>query len=538
MAVIDVHELPHGSAIETDTCIVGAGAAGLTLAGALQPKNRDICVLEAGAFEPDEKTQSLYDLDCVGYPVRDNYMARARYYGGSCNLWAGRAMKLARSDVEGRSWLGDRGDAWPVSYDEISRYYDRAAGLLRLPGDPDGACRGRISGDERALVESSGFVPNLAIWAKKPMRFGKACQRLFRSRNVNLYINANASEICLDAAGHRVDSIVARSLAGNEIRVRARTFVLASGGLENARLMLASRNVHPDGVGNQHDLVGRYYMDHPRAVFGRVRLHRPVALPTVLGTPLADGKIQLGLGLAEDEQRERGVVNSYLSLEPELSDIAEARYRSSISILKVLLRRGHAGGRLDWSAMRLGNIKDLIYLLTPKEILPHPVYRALFLLKRRLSGGLTRGPLTIINYCEQLPDRESRAYLGEDRDRLGMRRLVLDWRIGSEVPDSIIQLHKVLDEQLRRSNLGVVETDTDELSGVRFTDASHHMGTTRMNSDPKQGVVNADCRVHGVANFYVTGSSVFPTCGNANPTWTIVALALRLADHLNSPGRA
>ena len=538
MAVIDVHELPHGSAIETDICIVGAGAAGLTLAGALGPTNRDVCVLEAGDFKPDEETQSLYDLDCVGYPVRENYMARARYYGGSCNLWAGRAMKLARSDVDGRAWLGEAAGAWPVRYDELDRYYDLAAKVLRLPGDPDGACRGRISGDERSLVENDGFVPNLAIWAKRPMRFGKTYRRLFRDGNFRLYVNANASEIRLDEGGDRVDAIVARSLAGNEITLRARRFVLASGGLENARLMLASTNVHPNGVGNQQDLVGRYYMDHPRAVFGRVRLNRPVALPTVLGTPLPDGKIQLGLGLAPDEQRERGVVNSYLSLEPELSDIAEARYRSSISILKVLLRRGHAGGRLDWSAMRLGNIKDLIYLLTPKEILPHPVYRALFLLKRRLSGGLSRGPLTIINYCEQLPDRSSRAYLGAEQDRLGMNKLVLDWRIGSEVRESIVELHKVLDRQLRRSGAGVVETAPQDSAELDFTDASHHMGTTRMSSDPKLGVVDADCRVHGVANLYVSGSSVFPTCGNANPTWTIVALALRLADHLKASGEA
>jgi choline dehydrogenase-like flavoprotein len=538
MAVIDVHELPHGSAIDTDICIVGAGAAALTLAGALGPTNRDVCVLEAGDLKPDEDTQSLCDLDCAGYPVRENYMARARYYGGSCNLWAGRAMKLARSDIEGRPWLGERGTAWPVNYDELDRYYDLAAKVLRLPEDPDGACRGRISGDERDLVENSGFVPNLAIWAKKPMRFGKTYRRLFRDSNFRLYVNANASEIRLDQGGDKVDAIVARSLTGNEITLRARTFVLASGGLENARLMLVSRNIHPDGVGNQHDLVGRYYMDHPRAVFGRVRLNRPVALPTVLGTPLADGKIQLGLGLAEDEQRKRGVVNSYLSLEPELSDIAEARYRSSISILKVLLRRGHAGGRLDWSAMRLGNIKDLIYLLTPKEILPHPVYRALFLMKRRLSRGLSHGPLTIINYCEQLPDSQSRAYLGEVRDRLGMNKLVLDWRIGSEVQESIVELHKVLDKQLRRSGAGVVETAREDSAGVDFTDASHHMGTTRMSTDPKQGVVDADCRVHGVANLYVTGSSVFPMCGNANPTWTIVALALRLADHLKASGGA
>jgi hypothetical protein len=281
------------------------------------------------------------------------------------------------------------------------------------------------------------------------MRFGRTYRHLFRGDRYRLCLNANATEILLDPDGRSVESIVMKNLSGTEINVRARTFVLAAGGLENARLLLASQRVSSGGVGNDRDLVGRYYMDHPRSVYGRIRLDRPVDLTTVLGIPLRDGKVQLGLGLSEDAQRRFGVVNSYVSLEPEMSTVTEAQYRTSISVMKVLLRRGHAGGRLDWSAMRLGDIKDLIYMLTPKEILPHSVYRALILLKRRLSGNLSRGALTIVNYCEQLPDKESRVVLGTERDQLGMNRLALDWRVGSEVHDSIFHLHKALDKRLR-----------------------------------------------------------------------------------------
>jgi len=340
MAIIDARKLPHGFAVDTDICIVGAGAAGLTLAGALQSAGREVCVLEAGEFTPDEKTQELYDLDCAGYPVRENYMARARYYGGTCNLWAGRAMKLAHTDVGERSWLGDPGSAWPMSYAELDRYYDLAAKVLRLPHDPQTACSDRMSEDEKAMLGGDAFLANIALWAKKPMRFGRSYRRLFRNKKFKLCLNANVTEIMLDDNGQRVESIVARSLTGTELTVRAQTYVLAAGGLENARLLLVSQRTHESGVGNHNDLVGRYYMDHPRAVFGRVRLHKPVALSTILGTPVADGKIQLGLGLSEETQRRFGVVNSYLSLEPQLSNVAEARYRTSISVAKVLLRRG------------------------------------------------------------------------------------------------------------------------------------------------------------------------------------------------------
>jgi choline dehydrogenase-like flavoprotein len=532
MAVIDARKLPHGSAIETDVCIVGAGAGGLTLAGALQSSGRDVCVIEAGGLKPDEETQALHDIDCIGYPVRENYMARARYYGGTCNLWAGRAMKLARSDIEERPWLGDRAPAWPISYSEMEGFYDSAAQVLRLPNVGAAMVDDRMSADEKTLVNGETVLPNAALWARKPMRFGRSYRHLFRSDRYRLCLNANATEILLDRDGRSVESIVMKNLTGTEINVRARTFVLASGGLENARLLLASQRVSSSGIGNDHDLVGRYYMDHPRSVYGRIRLDRPVDLTTVLGIPLRDGKVQLGLGLSEDAQRRFGVVNSYVSLEPEMSTVTEAQYRTSISVMKVLLRRGHAGGRLDWSAMRLGDIKDLIYMLTPKEILPHSVYRALILLKRRLSGNLSRGALTIVNYCEQLPDKESRVVLSTERDQLGMNKLALDWRVGSEVHDSIFHLHKALDKRLRESGMGVVETNPEDLDQVEFTDASHHMGTTRMSDNPNHGVVDSNCRVHGVANLYVTGSSVFPTCGNANPTWTIVALALRLGEHL------
>ena len=534
MTVLDTRKLPSGFSIDTDVCIVGTGAAGLTLAAALESGRRDICVLEAGGFGPDEDTQALHDVDSVGYPVRDNYMDRARYYGGTCNLWAGRAMKLARRDIEGRPWLGDAGAAWPISYAELERFYDDAGRLLRLPSDPLVNDRDGMSDDERAILECNSLVPNIAIWGRKPMRFGRAFRRLFRRDSCKLFLHANATEIVLDSSGRQVKSLLARSLDGNEIRIFARSFVLAAGGLENARLLLVSQGNHSGGVGNQNDLVGRFYMDHPRVVSGTVHLDRPVVLTTVLGTPVADGKIQLGIGLSEELQRREALVNSYVSLEPKLSNVAEERYRTSIGVMKVLLRRGHAGGRLDWSAMQLADIKDMIYLLTPKEILPHVFYRSYVAIKRQVFGKVTRGKLTIVNYCEQLPDRESRVYLSEERDRLSLHKLVLDWRVGAEVRRSIVKLHEALDEQLHRTGIGRLESTAEDADETTFTDASHHMGTTRMSDNPKSGVVDSDCRVHGVANLFVAGSSVFPSSGNANPTWAIVALVLRLAEHLEA----
>src|SRR5690606_38492257 len=163
------------------------------------------------------------------------------------------------------------------------------------------------------------------------------------------------------------------------------------------------------------------------------------------------------------------------------------------------------------------------YLLTPKELLPHPVYRALTLVRRGLERRTAGGSRVVVYFCEQPPDPESRVTLSRERDRLGMNRLVLHWRISPEVTRTVLRLQELLRVRLREAGIGEIESPDEE---VRFTDASHHMGTTRMSTSPRTGVVDPDCRVHGVANLFIAGSSVFPSAGHANPTLTIVALAL------------
>jgi choline dehydrogenase-like flavoprotein len=162
--------------------------------------------------------------------------------------------------------------------------------------------------------------------------------------------------------------------------------------------------------------------------------------------------------------------------------------------------------------------------------MPHAVYRVVRQLKERASAGVT--DLVVVNYCEQVPNPQSRVYLGDARDRLGMPRLVLDWKVGSQETAPLLRLHELLDSHLRRNGLGRLDYSAAQFSALRYTDASHHLGTTRMSADPREGVVDEHCRVHDVANLYIAGSGVFPTAGHANPTLTIVALALRLAAHL------
>lgn len=532
MSLIDARQLESGSELAAQVCIIGAGAAGLTLASSLEGSGIDVCLLESGGMQPESRTQALYDIESVGYPIRENFMSRARYYGGSCNLWAGRSMRFGPGDLEAREWISNSG--WPLDHAELARYYPGAARVLQLPdtGLFDAvAHEPSLTGDERRLYADDDVAPTVSLWARRPKRFGAAYRALLeRSQNVRLVLHCNAINIVLNEMGDRTQAVDAATLSGVRFRVRAENVVLASGGLENARLLLVSRDRNPRGIGNDRDLVGRYFMDHPRAVFGRVRLSPGARLPHLDGRPRRDGTVQLGLAFSPELQRREALLDHYATFEVEHSEYTARQYQSFIRTMKVLLRRGHAGSRWRPRGARPGDVSGLLYLLAPREIVPHWLYRTYWHM-RRLLPDREPGRRVVVYFCEQPPDPASRVTLSEKRDELGLQRLSLDWRVGPSIVDSVLRLQALLKERLEETGLGVLEEGGGE---PHFTDASHHMGTTRMSLDPSDGVVDPDGKVHGVRGLFVAGSSVFPSARNRNPTLTIVALALRLADHLKN----
>lgn len=536
MSFIDANEFPSESRIDTDICIVGAGAAGITIANELDGDSRSVCLIESGGYRPDEETQSLYNFENMGYPIRENFMSRARYFGGTCNLWAGRAMKLSPIDLSVRSWIPYSG--WPLTFADLDRYYCRSENILGLPSFERFSNISMLPGvdsKEAALFDDDQLQSVVALWGRRALRFGSAYRSVIKkSVNITTYLNSNVTEILLNDSGSSVVALAATTLGGKRLTVSAKSFVLACGGLENARLLLVSRSCQSGGVGNGYDVVGRYYMDHPRAIVGRVRLHKPSNLPYLAGSPVSDGTVQVGIGLSEDIQRDEQLLNGYVTLEPQLSEFAEKRYETSIDLMKILLRRGYAGNRFRFSRANLSQMREMIYLLTPKEVVPHALYRSYVFLKRNLKKHGSIKNLTIINYCEQAPNPSSRVYLSESRDPLNVNSLVLDWKIGEEEGRVVTRLHELLGKRLQESGVGVLENSAAEAGTLSFTDASHHIGTTRMSEDPKTGVVDKNCKVHGVSNLFIAGSAVFPTAGHANPTLTIVALALRLADHIKA----
>lgn len=535
MRPVDAAMLAPESSLESEVVVVGAGAAGITLALELARLGREVLLVEGGGRDPDAAIQALHEIEAVGRPMRPGYLPRVRQLGGTCNLWAGRAMRLAPEDLEARPAVPQ--GAWPIAYAELEALYPEAERILGLPGPGAFAVRtwlDRASPDERALLAEGELVPTVSLWAPAPRRFARDFRReLEGSPRIRLLLRAQAVGLREEADGRRIAAVELRVLGGSRLLARGRHVVLACGGLENARILLLSRDRSEAGIGNAHGLVGRFFMDHPRAVWGRVELRPGVTLKLLRGRPVAGGKVQLGLAAAPAKRVADGLLHHYLTLESEQSSYAREQYDVAVQVAKRLLRRGHAGRRLDFRGLLAARTPDMVYLLTPKEILPHWAYRALWSLRDRLPRPARAERLVLVHFCEQPPDADSRVTLSERRDALGLPVLRLDWRIQPAVTRAMEELCHLLGGVLSRTGLGRLLPEAGE---PRFTDASHHMGTTRMGVDPRRSVVDAQGRVHGVENLWIAGSSVFPSGGHANPTLTIVALALRQARHIAALG--
>ena len=494
--LVDSRTLEPGGELSCEVCIVGGGAAGITLALALAAHDVDVCLLESGGLAADARTQELYRGPTEGPagPI-DSYLSvsRVRYLGGSTNHWEGWCRPLDAIDFEARPWVPASG--WPIGEADLAPHYERAAEILEIePFDDarDAAAAGILPLDPaRVVTRAYHFSP--------PVRFGvKFRAELESATSVRVLLHANATRLRANEAVTRVQRVEAATLDGPRFALAARHVVLAAGGVENARLLLLSDDEQEGGLGNGRGLVGRYFMEHPHiSDAGRVVLTDPGRdhgfYQVALALGVRGGRVAL-LHIAPQLQRERGLLNVAL--------LFRDHHRQGLSARMDHI--GHAAYRLD----RLGR-----HEVRPHE--PSPYF----------------APIEV--RLEQAPNPESRVTLAPDTDELGLRRARLAWRTLALDAETIMRALEVLALELGRASQGRIRIMHDPEQPWRFVyGASHHMGTTRMAAAESAGVVDRDCRVFGLDNLYIAGSSVFPTVGVANPTFTIVALTLRLAEHL------
>lgn len=557
--IIDARTIDQDDELETDVCIVGAGLAGITLAREFIGSDFRVALLESGGFEPDEATVSLSQGESVGQPYDRLDGARYRGFGGNSRTWhvdlgdsdtGVRLCPLDAIDFEARDWLPHSG--WPFDLRHLEPYYARAHEVFKIgPYAYDPATWSDPRTTPILPLPSGRVESTMFQFGRGDVFFDEYRTEVLRSSNVTAYLYANVLGLDTGGGGQRVDRVRIGCLPGgtfvflpaggalhrtrvaplpkSEFSVKARIVILAAGGTENPRLLLLSDAVHQHGIGNQHDLVGRFFMEHAHLWSGKIVPSDPQLLDevdlyrihTAAGVP-----VMAKLTLTDETLRRERLPNYCVSIHPH-----------------TFAPKGvESAGRLASGIRRRTVPRDvgqhLLNVVTGVTDVSRKV-------QQKLTTRITRGPrkrvddrnavrgFRLNHMSEQVPNPGSRVTLADDRDALGLPRVRLDWRLSPLDIRTIIRAQEIIDEELRRANLGYLQIDLDDDTPPRSIHGGwHHMGTTRMHRDPRQGVVDEHSKVHDVANLYVTGSSVFPTVGYANPSLTICALALRLADRI------
>jgi choline dehydrogenase-like flavoprotein len=544
--IIDSRTIPDDEIIKTDVCIVGAGTAGITLAKEFIDQKFRVCILESGGLKPDKETQSLYRGENVGHPYFSLDTARTRCLGGSTTRWqieidnncpGARMRPLDAIDFAERDWVPYSG--WPFRKAHLDPFYERAQTICRIE-PPSFSVQDweEIPKAKRLAFQGDQIKTVIFKFGARDLFIKDYIQQITHASNITTYLYANVINIETDGTARTVKRLEVACLPGNKFWITSKLIILAAGAIEIPRILLLSNKSQNVGLGNQNDLVGRFFMEHlhfqlgllvpsDQNIFQMTSLYNNIH--RVNGVPIR-GKLSLSEGVL----RRQKLLNYVAQLDPMImlySSLGDMFYpynsSDSVKSLKAIHLALFRGSKLNNPGLHLKNIS------TGLDDVVVTIYRAI---KRRVIKMFNKKRIKLYsleNMSEQVPNPDSRITLSSDKDRLGLNRVRLDWRLSPIDIESAIRTQEIMNQEFRHAGLGrLFSRLKDETPPMPISGGWHHMGTTRMHVDPKKGVVDENSRIHGMSNLYVAGPSVFPTGGYANPSLTIVALAVRLADHI------
>ncbi len=518
----DARELPEGTKLESDICIIGAGAAGMALAREFFGSEVKVALLESGGLTFDPDIQSLYDGKTSGLRYGALDTERLRYFGGSTNHWEGLCSPYHAVDFEERARIPHSG--WPLGLEQLDPFYVRAAEFCQLESNNfEKEYWLKHSAALNTPYTGSKILPQVI---QQSFLSGVTYEEEFAaSPNVTVYLFASVMEIVTDNTASTVERLRIRSLESPEWTISAKQYVLATGGIENPRLLLLSNRVQKEGLGNGADLVGRYFMDHLR-ITGNKFIAKDPAFVAKHGT-IAELEIT--------EVRLVGIVNEQLRRREGLARCFFVYGQESPRKLPGYRSYRHLRENFGDSEMfedlgyHLGNIiSDIgtIGTMAYQKVIGQPI-----------KGGAQSlsDDIEVTVHAEPTPNAESRVTLTSERDRLGLQKSHLHWTVNDDDKRSVRRSLEIYGQemgQLGHGRLKIVVEDDEPWYSHIADNHHHHIGTTRMHSNPRRGVVDANCRVHGISNLHIAGSSIFPTAGSGGVTLTLIAMAIRLADHL------
>lgn len=548
--ILDSQALEDGATLTCDVCIMGSGAAGMTVACELDGAGLDVLLLEAGGSKYDSaQQQALRGEVGEGSPHSPPDMYRRRMLGGATTIWGGRCVPLSPIDLQQRDHVPHSG--WPMTWPELERHYPKAqeyceagdyaytvAEALGQAAPPTIA--GFVSGDVDA-TEIERFSP--------PTDFGKRyLDRLAKSQNIRVMLRTRA--LRLREQDGTIDTMEAAA-PGRKLTVKARHYVLATGGLETPRLLMNSDGTRRGGLGNQSGALGRFYMCHVENTLGLLRLQPSTRAATVHFERTPDGiYARRKFTLTPAAQQREGLLNCAARLHYPLiadpshrngvlsamylvKDMIIPEYRRKLATIELANRDLLSRDARFW-ASHMANIG-----IDSLGVARFGVdwMRRRILARRKLpfvAFESRDGSYPLDVNAEQIPDEVNAVTLTDTPDADGLRQIKVHWRLAGQDVDSLLRTMHVMRQAFAQSGCAMLELGDGIEDQIRASTpvGGHHIGTARMADSPSQGVVDRHCRVHGLDNLHLAGAAVFPTCGHANPTLTIVALSVRLAERL------
>ena len=543
--IVDGRRLDAGTGLTADVCVIGAGPAGIALSIELDRRGIGVCLLESGGLDLDRDSDALNELVAGEGNLAVPNGTRRRQFGGTSNMWQVRLRKMSTgarylpltvADFEERDWIPDSG--WPFGRTELDPHYRRAHAVCGLgPYEHDPAAWS----DERAPVlrlDEARVITSIEHFGQGDVFTHRSREVLDRSTTARVVLHSTATQLSRIAGSRAIEHLDVACFGGHHFTVSAKIYVVASGAIETARLLLLSDRTAAGGLGNENDLVGRYFMDHlwmssgrlvPRdkTLFNRMGMYD---LRTVRGST-----VRAKLVLADELKRQNRLANSALELLPKPQSEIYTAVRSLRELTRALRNRERPS---DMGTKLRSMVPAGRYILGTGT--------RLAINQRRIPPSVDAGwsdlprndrrfeSLEAIQQIELTPEPDNRVKLSDSLDELGQRKACVDWRLSDFDARSARRSQELFAEEFARSGVGTLELPDPAEAPVILSPAGiyHQLGTTRMHDDPAKGVVNRNCRVHDVPNLYIAGGATFPTGGYANCTLTIVALALRLADHL------